>query len=639
MSAVGSSIHPAFTAVRAGQFHEGNELRAQEYLGAHFAEQDGRAGVCFRVWAPHAESVSVIGWFNGWDREKGAMMRSAVDSEIWELFVPDLKTYDCYKFSLRTEDGRILEKADPFAFHAETRPNTASKIYDPGGYAWHDRAWLKYRGMQDTLQRPVNIYEMHLGSWKRKENGDVYSYREIAEAVIPYVKSMGYTHIELLPLMEYPNDESGGYQPTGWFAATSRYGTPQDLMSFVDSCHQAGIGVIFGWVCASFPRDAFGLTMFDGALCFEAADRVVAPWETTLFDFGRGEVQSFLLSSAMYWMEQFHADGLKVDSVAVMLYQDCGAESGKPDYTRENPQAKHFLQTLTSEIYKNYPGVLMIAEETTAWPAVTKSPEQGGLGFCYKWNQEWTRQVLTFTNATEQRRRLMSRELDFTFMYAFEENFILPFSHDEVSKQSGQSLIERTLGSYDQKFAGMRTTLGFQMAHPGKKLLFMGSEFGQLATWAYDKGLDWKLLDYDAHRRMQRYIHDLNLFYLCTRELWETDSDWQKFQWVSTDNAETGLFVFRRRAKNDSSIIAVVNFSSYRYSDYRLGVKKSGIYEEVFTSDRVEYGGHGVQNGQLMTEPIQTQGCEQSVELNVSPQTVLFLRGKDRRKRARSTKL
>lgn len=633
-----SGIYPVLTTARVAQFHDGSETRAHEYLGAHFAEQDGRAGVCFRVWAPHAKSVSVIGWFDGWDRMRGVMMPSAQDASIWELFVPGLRTYDCYKYSIQTADGRILEKADPFAFHAETRPNNASKVYDPAGYVWHDRSWLKYRSLQDTHQRPVNIYEMHLGSWKRRENGETYSYREMAEAAIPYVKSMGYTHIELLPLMEYPDDTSGGYQPTGWFAATSRYGTPQDLMYFIDCCHQAGVGVILGWVCAAFPRNDCGLTMFDGQPCFEAADQIIQPWEASLFAFGTPEVQSFLLSSATYWLEQFHADGLKVDSVTVMLYQNNGADGCLHDHAQEDPQAKRFLQTLTGSVYERFPGVLMIAEEATAWSSVTKSPEQGGLGFCYKWNQEWTRQVLTFTNAPEQRRRQLARELNFTFMYAFEENFILPFSHDEVSMQGGQSLIERSPGSYDQKFAGLRTMLGFQMAHPGKKLLFMGSEFGQLSTWTCDKGLDWKLMDYDTHRRMQRYTHDLNLFYLCTRELWENDSDWQSFQWVSTDNSETGLFVFRRRAKDDSSIVAVVNFSGYRYSNYRLGVQKSGIYEELFTSDRVEYGGHGVQNGRMMTEPIPTQGCEQSVELNVSPQTVLFLRGKSRKKRSRAVK-
>lgn len=635
-----SGIHSVFTTVRAARFHDGSEIRAQDYLGTHFAEQDGKVGVCFRVWAPHANSVSVVGWFNGWDRMRGVMQRSAVDDSIWEVFFPGLRTYDCYKYSIETADGMLLEKADPFAFHAETRPKTASKLYDPSGYVWHDQAWLKCRSTQDTHQRPVNIYEMHLGSWKQRETGEVYSYRELAEIVIPYVKSMGYTHIELMPLMEYPNDATGGYQPTGWFAATSRYGTPHDLMYLVDRCHQAGVGIIFGWVCAALPSDCFGLAMFDGQPCFELPDaQMIQPWQSALFAFGKPEVQSFLLSSAIYWLEQFHADGLKVDSVAVMLYQNDGSKAqAADDYTKENPQAKRFLQTLTSQVYERFPGVLMIAEEATAWPVVTKPVEQGGLGFCYKWNQEWTRQVLTFTSAPELRRRKLARELDFTFMYAFEENFILPFSHEDVSDQGGQSLIERTLGSYDQKFAGLRTILGFQMAHPGKKLLFMGCEFGQFSAWAYDKVLDWKLLDYDIHRRMQRYTHDLNLFYLCSRELWENDCDWQSFQWVSTDYSEIGLFVFRRRAKDDSSILVVVNFSSYRYSNYRLGVEKVGLYEELFTSDRVEYGGHGVQNGQMLTEPIPAHGCEQSVELNVSPQTVLFLRAAARRKRGKNTR-
>ncbi|MGN1029973.1 MAG: alpha-amylase family glycosyl hydrolase, partial [Butyricicoccaceae bacterium] len=391
-----------FTEARAAQFHAGEESRAQEYLGAHFVVQDGTAGVCFRVWAPRAVSVSVIGCFNDWDRRRGVMTRSAQDPAIWECFLPGPAVFDCYKFSIETADGRILDKADPFAFHAETRPNNASKLYELSGYEWHDAAWLRYRRMQDSHRRPMNIYEMHFGSWKRHEDGAVYSYREMAEQIIPYVKSMGYTHIELLPMTEYPYDPTGGYQPTGWFAATSRYGTPQDLMYFIDSCHRAGVGVIFGWVCAAFPYDEFALAMFDGTPCFEAAaDRRIHPWETIPFDYSKPEVRSFLLSSARFWVETFHADGLKVDSVTVLLYQDFGQSTWEPEKAQENPIARQFLQHLNRELHRCFPDVATGAEEATEWPFVTHPVEEGGLGFDYEWDLKWTQLLLSYIQASE----------------------------------------------------------------------------------------------------------------------------------------------------------------------------------------------------------------------------------------------
>ena len=610
-------------------FNKGENARAYEYLGAHFND-DG--SVVFRVWAPHAAAVSVVGEFNGWQHGVNAMYR--IDGgEVWETTVPDLHVFDTYKFCINTYDGRQFMKCDPYAFHAETRPANASKLYDINGYEWKDAEWLEKRRNTSVYKSPVNIYEVHAGSWKQYDDGNFYSYRKLADELIPYVKKMGYTHIEFMPLSEYPFDGSWGYQVTGYFAPTSRYGEPKDLMYLVDKCHQAGIGVIMDWVPAHFPKDAHGLAEFDGEACYEYPDPRKGEhreWGTKVFDYGRTQVQSFLLSSAAVWLDKYHFDGLRIDAVASMLYLDYDRKDGEWIANKygghENLEAIEFIQKLNESIFRDFHDCMMIAEESTAFPMVSKPVFMGGLGFNFKWNMGWMNDCMRYFSLDGIHRKHNHNCLTFSFFYAFSENFVLPISHDEVV-HGKCSLINKMPGTYEEKFAGVRSFLGYMYAHPGKKLLFMGSEFGQFIEWKYDSGLDWLLLDYDMHKKLQSYTCALNKFYKKNAPLWEIDYGWEGFSWISSDDNTNSVIAFRRIDEKGKEIIAVSNLTTVHRSDYKIGVPVGGTYEVVFNSDDVEFGGTGKgTSGKIKTIPVAMHGHEQSLSLELAGMSTIYIK-------------
>ena len=565
------------------EYAAGEALRAWEYMGSHQEEREGIPGYVFRVWAPHAAKVSVVGDFNGWEAERGPM--HLLGGGIWEAFVPGLQRYDIYKYAVEAADGRVLLKADPYAFHAETRPGTASKLYELGEYRWGDRAWLEYRKNNPVYHRPLNIYEIHLGSWRRTGEGEFLSYRDIAQYLVPYVKEMGFTHVELLPITEHPLDDSWGYQCTGYFAATSRFGTPDDLMYLIDQLHQAGVGVILDWVPAHFPKDAFGLYEFDGQPCYEYADLRKgehADWGTRVFDYGRNEVRSFLYSSALFWLEMFHIDGLRVDAVASMLYLDYGRKDGawvrNTHGGNENLEAVDFLQKLNERVFAAHDDVLMVAEESTAWPKVSHPVSEGGLGFNLKWNMGWMNDVLHYMKMDPYFRQFNHKDITFSFLYAFSENFILPLSHDEVVHMKG-SLLNKMPGSYEEKFDGVRAFYAYMLTHPGKKLLFMGQDFGQLHEWDEKVSLDWYLTDEDDHRELQSYVKDLLHLYKRYPSLYRQDNDWNGFQWINANDGDRSIFSFIRRDETGKkNLLFIISFTPVERPDYRVGVPKRGRY-------------------------------------------------------------
>ena len=621
---------------RSELFYSGRDCRAFDYMGAHPFVQDGEQGYLFRVYAPEAEKVSVMGEFNDWNRNADYMTRD--EQGIWEKFIPNIPEYAAYKYSVWAKSGDVFDKSDPYGFHFETRPGNATKAYDLDGYEWGDASWLDWRKKHLPYSNPVNIYECHLGSWKMHEDGNFYSYRQLADELVPYVKEMGYTHIEFMPLTEYPFDGSWGYQVIGYFAATSRYGTPKDLMYLIDKAHQAGLGVIMDWVPAHFPKDGCGLVEFDGSHLYEYADPLKMEhkeWGTRVFDYGKVSTRNLLFSSAMFWIEKFHMDGLRVDAVASMLYLDYNRQNEwRPNIHggRENLEAVDFLRLLNEYILTDHPDVMMIAEESTAWPMVTKPGYDGGLGFNFKWNMGWMNDMLCYCSADPFFRKDMHDKITFSFMYAFSENYILPLSHDEVV-HGKCSLISKMPPPYENQFGGLRALYGYMAAHPGKKMLFMGGEFAQFSEWAYQRGLDWMLLDYPAHRQMQAYVKALNHFYLATPQLWEQDTDWRGFEWISHEDNRNNIIAFRRVAKDGSDIVVVVNFSPEEQQEYRIGVPITGTYEEIFTSDKTEFGGSGMANGKLKTENKPMHGQEQSIVLKIPRFGVLFLKGKARAKR------
>ena len=621
---------------RSELFYSGRDCRAFDYMGAHPFVQDGEQGYLFRVYAPEAEKVSVMGEFNDWNRNADYMTRD--EQGIWEKFIPNIPEYAAYKYSVWAKSGDVFDKSDPYGFHFETRPGNATKAYDIDGYEWGDASWLDWRKKHLPYSNPVNIYECHLGSWKMHEDGNFYSYRQLADELVPYVKEMGYTHIEFMPLTEYPFDGSWGYQVIGYFAATSRYGTPKDLMYLIDKAHQAGLGIIMDWVPAHFPKDGCGLVEFDGSHLYEYADPLKMEhkeWGTRVFDYGKVSTRNLLFSSAMFWIEKFHMDGLRVDAVASMLYLDYNRQGEwRPNVHggRENLEAVDFLRLLNEYILTDHPDVMMIAEESTAWPMVTKPGYDGGLGFNFKWNMGWMNDMLCYCSADPFFRKDMHDKITFSFMYAFSENYILPLSHDEVV-HGKCSLISKMPPPYENQFGGLRALYGYMAAHPGKKMLFMGGEFAQFSEWAYQRGLDWMLLDYPAHRQMQAYVKALNHFYLATPQLWEQDTDWRGFEWISHEDNRNNIIAFRRMAKDGSDIVVVVNFSPEEQQEYRIGVPITGTYEEIFTSDKTEFGGSGMANGKLKTENKPMHGQEQSIVLKIPRFGVLFLKGKARAKR------
>ena len=619
-------------------FKQGNNMEAYRYFGAHLCAQDGQAGVVFRVWAPHAQAVSVVGDFNRWTPDAD-MMHKVADA-VWELFIPGMKAYDVYKFCITTPSGEQVYKADPYAFHAETRPANGSKVYDIGGYPWGDAAWDEAQKKRDVLNSPMLIYELHAGSWKMKEEGVPYNYSELADELIPYIKEMGYTHVELLPITEYPFDGSWGYQVTGYFAPTSRYGTPHDFMAFVDKLHQAGIGVILDWVPAHFPKDGYGLYMFDGEPCYEDPNPRRGEhkeWGTMVFNYGMPEVQSFLISSALFWVEQYHIDGLRVDAVASMLYLDYNRRDGEWEQNvnggKENLEAIAFLQKCNSTVLGRYPYKMMIAEESTAWPLVTKPASDGGLGFNFKWNMGWMNDMLSYMKTDPLFRAGNHGKVTFSFFYAFSENFVLPISHDEVV-HGKCSLINKMPGDYEQKFANLRTFYGYMTAHPGKKLLFMGQEFGQFIEWDENKPLDWMLLGYDKHRQLQAYVKDLNAFYRETPAMWEIDYSWEGFQWIVPDDNQQSVIAFLRRDAKGKMVMVVCNFNPVLREGYEMGVPNAGSYKEVLNSDDPKYGGSGVTNGTVRSRKGAMHGFEQHVSLTLPPLSTLYFSVPAPRKKA-----
>ena len=617
----------------AWAFIGGTDSEAYRFLGAHRAQRGGEEGYLFRLWAPNAARVSVVGDFCAWDASAFPMERS--EHGLWERFIPGLKQFDAYKYAVTSAQGKTVLKADPYAFHAETRPGTASKLYDLPDYRWGDGAWRAGRASAPIDRSPLNIYEVHLGSWRRRENGDFYDYRSLAHDLADYVSGLGYNCVELMPVTEYPLDDSWGYQCTGYFAATSRYGTPEDLMYLIDHLHQKGICVILDWVPSHFCKDEHGLIDFDGTPCYEYADplkREHAGWGTRVFDYGRGEVRSFLLSSAAFWLREFHVDGLRVDAVASMLYLDYGREDGNwtrnRNGGRENLEAIDFLRALNKTAYSINPNVLMVAEESTAWPLVTRPPQDGGLGFTLKWNMGWMNDMCHYLKLDPWFRQYHHKDITFSLMYAFSENFVLPISHDEVVHMKG-SLRGKMPGDDRQQLSGVRAFTAYMLAHPGKKLTFMGAELGQWHEWDFASQLDWYLLENEKNRQLHRFFKDINAFYLSQSPLWDIDFSWEGFEWLVPDDNHNNVVVFLRRDRKGRELIAAVNFSPVAQGEYRFGVPPKKRYREVFTTDCAEYGGTGAWRNEKPVEvlPIPSHGREQSLCVKLPPLGAAFFAG------------
>ena len=614
---------------------EGTHERSYEKLGAHLVSFDGQAGIVFAVWAPNASQVNLVGEFNEWDDRLHPMNSS--DSGIWTLFIPGLKEYTVYKYLITGQSGEKFDKSDPYGFAMELRPNTASVTIDLDSYSWQDSEWMQERSRHQSLESPISIYEVHLASWRKLPDekwGNRYlSYRELADTLIPYVLDMGYTHIELMPIAEYPFDGSWGYQVLGFFAPTSRFGTPHDFMYFIDQCHQQGIGVILDWVPAHFPKDGSGLNYFDGTHLYAHEDPRQGEhqdWGTMIFNYGRNEVRSFLISNALFWLDKYHIDGLRVDAVASMLYLDYSREEGQwmPNRFggRENLDAISFLRKANEVVHGIFPGILTIAEESTSWPMVSRPTYLGGLGFSLKWNMGWMHDTLSYMAKNPVHRRFHHNEMTFGMLYAFHENFILPISHDEVVHGKG-SLINKMAGDEWQKFANLRTYLGFMWSYSGKKLLFMGCDFGQWQEWNHDNDLEWEALGADNHKGLQRFVRDLNLVYRSEPALHENDFDWSGFSWINANDSDNSVLSFIRRAKNpDDFLVIICNFTPITRENYRIGVPRNCCYQELINSDLEVYWGSNVGNGETKSIPEPTHGMDNTLSLTLPPLSTLILK-------------
>ncbi|NJP36947.1 1,4-alpha-glucan branching protein GlgB [Alkalicoccus luteus] len=609
-------------------FHQGTNYFSHRILGCHPHQSDGREGFRFAVWAPHARSVSVTGSFNDWNWDSHPLEQCS-EAGLWCGFFEDIEAGSSYKYALRHDNGWSGLKADPFARQSELRPATASVVpYDYADYSWNDDEWMASKGKTPSYEQPVNIYEVHFGTWKQKEDGSLYTYKEMAELLIPYVKEMGYTHIELMPLAEHPFDLSWGYQITGYFSVTSRYGTPNEFKAFVDECHQQGIGVIMDWVPGHFCRDDHGLRMFDGEPLFEYADIEKADkpsWGTLTFDFGRPEIQSFLVSNALFWFDECHVDGIRVDAVASMLYLNFDRGDDKPKLYNtyggeENLEALAFLRKLNEAVFAFNPTALMMAEDSSDIPLVTAPTYTGGLGFNYKWNMGWMNDMLKYMEYDSYYRKWHHNLLTFSFMYAFSENYVLPLSHDEVV-HGKKALVDKMPGDQWQQFAQLRLLYGYKMTHPGKKLLFMGGEFAQYAEWRDQEGLDWLLLDYPLHDAMRSYVKELNHLYKELPALHELDHDGKGFEWVDPHNSEQSVICFQRKSRNpEDTLLVVCNFTPVVHYDYKIGVPEPGTYEEVFNSDLDRYGGSGqVNEDKHFSFPEQWHSMPQHIQVKVPP--------------------
>jgi 1,4-alpha-glucan branching enzyme len=617
-------------------FGEGRHLRMFEKLGAHRLTIGSTVGVHFAVWAPNADRVSLIGDFNGWDGRVHAM-RLLAPAGVWEIFIPDLPDGEKYKFEIRTRAGTLLQKSDPFGVAFEVPPQSASIVRDISRHVWRDREWMTARSMRAAwIDRPMSVYEVHLGSWARvPEDGNRFlTYQELAHRLVPYVKENGFTHIELLPVMEHPFSGSWGYQVLGFFAPTSRFGPPEDFKSFVDACHEAGLGVILDWVPGHFPKDAHGLAQFDGTALYEHADPRQGEhqdWGTLIFNYGRNEVRNFLLSNALFWLEEYHVDGLRVDAVASMLYLDYSRSEGEwiPNQYggRENLEAIGFLQELNTLTHGDFPGTITAAEESTAYPGVSRPVHLGGLGFTYKWNMGWMHDILEYAQEDPVHRRWHHYRVTFSMLYAFTENFILPFSHDEVV-HGKRAMLDKMPGDAWQKYASVRTLYGYMFGHPGKKLLFMGMEFGQWREWNHDRSLDWHLLDDPSHAGLRAYVQDLNGLYRGERALHECDFDPNGFRWIDCNDNENSVLSFVRYARDRrDSLVLVFNFTPVPRAQYRIGVPEPGFYAELLNSDAAIYGGSNAGNGGgLGSEPVASHGFDQSLRLLVPPLGCLYLK-------------
>ena len=615
-------------------FHQGRNYLSYNFMGAHHKCEKRKWGVRFTTWAPRAQEIYVVGNFCSWKKKEEYKMEKLTEQGLWTVFIPGLEPGEIYKYAVLGADNKFVMKADPYGRRSELRPNTASIIVDNNKYKWNDRKWLNKRLKTDIFKSPLNIYELHLGSWKRNKEGELLTYRELAEELPAYVKEMGYTHVELMPVMEHPLDASWGYQVLGYYALTSRFGTIEDFKYLVDTLHQEDIGVILDWVPGHFCKDLPGLYRFDGSPTYEYQDPVKSEnhgWGASNFDLGRPEVKSFLVSNALYWIREFHVDGLRVDAVANMLYLDYeGHKNWTPNIYggNENLEAIEFIKELNTAIYKEFPQTIMIAEESTTYPMVTRPVEEGGLGFKFKWNMGWMNDILEYIELDPVYRKFHHNLLTFSMMYAYNENFILPISHDEVV-HGKKSLVDKNWGDYWNKFAGMRAVIAYMFTHPGKKTLFMGSDFAQFIEWRFYEELEWKLINqFEMHKKTQHFFKAINEFYKENKALWEQDYDYNGFQWIDADNANQSILLFMRKTENpEDTLIVVINFTPVVYYNYKVGVPFEGKYEEVLNTDDENFGGSGqVMGEELIAQPEPWHNQKYHVNIKVPPMAAVILK-------------
>lgn len=610
-------------------YNEGKSYKAYDFLGCHKVNIDEKEYIRFVVWAPRAKYVNLCGDFNSWD-ELNLPLERIGQTGLWTITVEGINIYDSYKYRIVGPNDQVKLKSDPFAFHAETRPNTASKVYDLSGYKWNDKRWMNKRKDNNGTDSPISIYELNLGSWKKKDNGDVYSYREMADELVDYVKEMGFTHVELMPVMEHPYDGSWGYQISGYYAPTSRFGTPHDFMYLVNKFHQKNIGVILDWVPGHFCPDDFALREFDGTPTYESDHSFLSQnehWGTVNFDLGRNEVKNFLISSALYWMDYYHIDGIRVDAVAYIIHNRIDGEVGNPNSHNVDWNGVNFLKELNETVRSFYPEAIMVAEDSSPWPNVTKSVSDGGLGFEFKWNMGWMNDTLKYAKMDPLFRKDHHNLITFSLMYAFNENFILPFSHDEVVHMKG-SMINKMPGSYEDKFSSLKLLMMFMFGHPGKKLNFMGNEIAQFDEWNEWESLTWSVLDFESHRKYQKFFKELNEVYKKEKALWEVDDSYDGFKWIEVNNSDESVFIFERVSKGGDSVICAFNFTGVKRENYPVGVSEEGSYKVIFNSAMEKYGGNLKRNKSLKTKKESFQERENSFRIDLEPLSAVFIKKK-----------